>query len=68
MFRATLIAFAAAVMLATAFVPTEASARHGRGYSRGWVQPPAHCRGYFMSGTNIQDGYWPYAGCDPLEE
>jgi hypothetical protein len=36
MFRATLIAFAAAVMLATAFVPTEASARHGR---RSWLGP-----------------------------
>jgi len=47
MFRGTLIAFAAAVMLATAFVSTEAWARYGGGYGRGGGQPPTHCKGYF---------------------
>jgi len=74
MFRATVVAFAAAALLATAFVSTEASARHRGGYGRAGGQPPANCKGYFMSGTNTvsgtngKDGYWPYAGCDPVKE
>jgi len=67
MFRATLVAFAAAVVLATAFISTEASARHRGGYGRGGGEPPAHCQGYFYSGKNTKAGYFPYAGCDPLK-
>ena len=74
----TLIALAAAVMLCTALVSTEASAWYGGWYGRSsgypygvWNgnggYPYGHCRGYFYSGTYTYGGSFPYAGCDPLK-
>jgi hypothetical protein len=67
MFSKTVIALATAVMLGTAFVPTEASAWYGAWYGRSWGYPYGHCRGYFYSGGYTYQGYFPYAGCDPLK-
>jgi hypothetical protein len=74
----TLIVLAAAVTLCTAFLSTEASAWYGGLYGRSsghpygvwygnWGYPYGHCRGYFYSGTYTHEGWFPYAGCDPLK-
>lgn len=80
MFRKTLVALSAAVMLCTAFVSTDASARYrgwygpGSGYRYGvwwygnWGYPYVPCKVYYYSGTyTLQGGWFPYAGCDPLK-
>ena len=77
MLRKTIVALAAVVVLCTALVSTEASARY-EGYGRGsgpsgiWYgnygYPNVPCRTYYYSGTYTYAGWFPYAGCDPSKQ